>query len=101
AKNAKVIGIVIVVRKGQFNINLAMKLKLEFEELGKKVILLIAEEVNWERLAPFTFIDAFIITGCPRIAIDNRDSFYKPVLNLEEALELLKVIKNDKIKNRT
>lgn len=100
AKNAKTIGIVIVARKGQFNVNLAMKLKSEFEEISKKVVLLIAEEVNWERLAPFTFIDAFIITGCPRIALDNRESFYKPVLNAEEALELLRVIKNDEIKDR-
>ncbi|MCS7097443.1 MAG: diphthamide biosynthesis enzyme Dph2 [Candidatus Methanomethyliaceae archaeon] len=93
AKDAKILGIVIVARKGQFNMDIAMKLKTEFEKVKRNVVLLIAEEVNWERLAPFTFIDAFIITGCPRIALDNRETFYKPVLNIEEAFELLKVIK--------
>lgn len=95
AKDAKVLGIVIIARKGQFNMDIAMKLKNEFEKVGRNTVLLIAEEVNWERLAPFTFIDAFVITGCPRIALDNRETFYKPILNIEEAFELLKVIKND------
>jgi diphthamide biosynthesis enzyme Dph1/Dph2-like protein len=48
------------------------------------------DEVNWERMAPFTFVEAFIITGCPRISLDNQESFGKPVLNEEDAEELLK-----------
>ncbi|MGB9622589.1 MAG: diphthamide synthesis protein, partial [Candidatus Bathyarchaeia archaeon] len=64
----------------------------ELESKGRRAVMLVADEVNWERLSCFTFVDVFIITGCPRISLDNQESFGKPVLNGEDARELLKVM---------
>ncbi|RZN57403.1 MAG: diphthamide biosynthesis enzyme Dph2 [Candidatus Methanomethylicota archaeon] len=94
AKNVKNFGIVLVSRRGQFNEKIALDLKYKLEEKGKKVTLLISDNVNWDEISSFTYIDVFIVTGCPRISIDNRDNFKKPILNIEEAYELIKVLKN-------
>jgi diphthamide biosynthesis enzyme Dph1/Dph2-like protein len=53
-------------------------------------VLIAADDVDWERMAAFSFIEAFIVTGCPRITLDNQESFGKPVLNEEDAYDLLK-----------
>ncbi|MCC6012943.1 MAG: diphthamide biosynthesis enzyme Dph2 [Candidatus Verstraetearchaeota archaeon] len=92
AKNAKNFGIVLISRRGQFNEKIALDLKNRLEELNKKVTILISDNVNWNELSSFSYIDAFIVTGCPRISIDNRESFQKPILNIEEAYNLIKVL---------
>ncbi|MGC8936480.1 MAG: diphthamide biosynthesis enzyme Dph2, partial [Candidatus Methanomethylicaceae archaeon] len=92
AINAKTFGIVVVGKTGQFNRDLALYIKRELESKGRRAVMLVADEVNWERLSCFTFVDVFIITGCPRISLDNQESFGKPVLNGEDARELLKVM---------
>ena len=89
AVKAKSLGVIIVAKTGQF-VEGAADLCRELELKGKKAFLIAMWDVNWERMAPFTFVDAFIVTGCPRIALDNQDGFGKPVLNLEDAQELLR-----------
>jgi 2-(3-amino-3-carboxypropyl)histidine synthase len=88
AAKAKTFGIVLVTKSGQFNKEAAMHIKSGLEKLGKEVILIIANDVNWERIAAFPFIEAFIVSGCPRIALDQ-EVFDKPVLNEEDAYNLL------------
>ncbi|MBC7113003.1 MAG: diphthamide biosynthesis enzyme Dph2 [Candidatus Methanomethyliales bacterium] len=92
AKRAQIFGVVVVTKGGQFNRDLALLIKKELEAREKKALMLVADEVNWERLSSLTFVDSFIITGCPRISIDNQEIFGKPVLNVEDFKELLKVI---------
>jgi 2-(3-amino-3-carboxypropyl)histidine synthase len=89
ATKAASIGVVMVAKTGQF-VEGASNLCRELEIRGRKAYLILMEEATWERMAPFTFIDAFIVTGCPRVALDNQESFIKPVLNLEDAQELLR-----------
>ena len=95
ALDAKTFGIVIVSKTGQFEWQQASALKSGLEKHGRTAFLIIVDDVNWERIAPFTFVDAFIVTGCPRIALDNQDSFAKPVLGMEDAQELLKRVHTD------
>lgn len=90
ATKAKSFGIIMVTKTGQFAEEPALQLKRDLEGHGKRAYLIAMDEVNWERMAPFTFVEAFIITGCPRISLDNQESFGKPVLNEEDAEELLK-----------
>jgi len=89
ARSAKTFGVVVVTKAGQFHKDLALSIKGELEKRGKEVVMLVADEVSWERLSSLTFIDSYIVTGCPRISLDNQDIFRKPVLNEEEARELL------------
>jgi len=90
AAKAKTFGIILVTKSGQLNKEAAMRLKGALEERGREVVLIAADDVNWERMAAFPFIEAFIVTGCPRITLDNQESFGKPVLNEEDAYDLLR-----------
>jgi 2-(3-amino-3-carboxypropyl)histidine synthase len=90
ATKARTFGIVVVAKIGQFGWSVAARLKEQLEASRREAIIIAMDDVSWDRMAPFTFIEAFIVTGCPRIALDNRDSFVKPVLNEEEAVELLR-----------
>jgi 2-(3-amino-3-carboxypropyl)histidine synthase len=90
ATEAKKFGVFMVAKSGQFQKAAAERIRKELEAKGREAYMLIADEINWERLAPFGFIEAFIITGCPRIALDNRDGFKRPLLNEEDAVELIK-----------
>ena len=90
AAKARTFGIILVTKSGQLNREAAMHLKSALEERGREVVLIAADDVNWERMAAFPFIEAFIVTGCPRITLDNQESFGKPVLNEEDAYDLLR-----------
>lgn len=90
AAKARTFGIILVTKSGQLNREAAMRLKSALEERGREGVLIAADDVDWERMAAFSFIEAFIVTGCPRITLDNQESFGKPVLNEEDAYDLLK-----------
>lgn len=80
------IGVVIGIREGQLNIESALGLKRLLEDNGKHCVLLSASECTPENLESFTDLEAFVITACPRIAIDDQERFRRPILNIEEAL---------------
>jgi 2-(3-amino-3-carboxypropyl)histidine synthase len=90
AAKAKTFGIILVTKSGQFNKESAIHIKSGLEARGREVVLIAAGDVNWERMTAFPFVEVFIVTGCPRITLDNQESFGKPVLNEEDAHELLK-----------
>ncbi len=83
AKNAKKIGILISVKPGQLNLDLAKKIKKRIEEKGRKAYILVFDDIEPEKLEHFD-LDCYINTACPRIAIDNRIRFKKPILNPDE-----------------
>lgn len=90
AAKARKFGVFVVAKSGQFQRAAAEGIRKGLESKGREAYVLVGDEITWERLAPFGFIEAFIITGCPRIALDNRDGFSRPLLNEEDARELMK-----------
>ena len=97
ASEAKVFGIIVGLKEGQFAKVTALKFKKELEERDKEVQLLALTDITNERLKNFTGIDAFIQVACPRISTDNE--FDKPLLSTPQANALLKILKNEKIDN--
>jgi 2-(3-amino-3-carboxypropyl)histidine synthase len=83
AKDAKKFGILVSVKPGQLNLELAKKIKKDLERKGKKAYLLVLNEVKPEKLLGLD-LDCYINTACPRITIENRTEFKKPVLNPDE-----------------
>jgi 2-(3-amino-3-carboxypropyl)histidine synthase len=83
AKDAKKFGILISTKPGQLNLELAKRMKKKIEEKGKKAYLLVFDEIEPKKLEYFD-LDCYINTACPRIAIDNRVRFKKPILNPDE-----------------
>mgnify|MGYP002413568626 FL=1 len=97
AMEAKVFGVIVGLKEGQFAKVTALKFKKELEERGKEVQLLALTDITSDRLKNFTGIDAFIQVACPRISTDNQ--FDKPVLSTPQATALLKVLRNEEINN--
>lgn len=83
AKSAKKFGIFVSVKPGQLNLKLAEKIKRKLEEKNKKAYILIFNEIKPEKLEGLE-LDCYINTACPRIAIENRTDFKKPILNPDE-----------------
>ncbi|OGD46937.1 diphthamide biosynthesis enzyme Dph2 [Candidatus Bathyarchaeota archaeon RBG_16_48_13] len=84
ARKAKRFGIIIALKLGQKKISDANKIREKLKRSGRNSVLLAAREVIPESLLNFQDIEAFVITACPRIAIDDSQRFLKPVLNQEE-----------------
>jgi len=84
ARKAKKFGIIIGLKPGQKKISEAVKIREKLKKSGRKSVLLATREVMTESLLDFQDIEAFVITACPRIAIDDSQRFSKPVLNPEE-----------------
>ncbi|MFQ6020676.1 MAG: diphthamide biosynthesis enzyme Dph2 [Candidatus Aenigmatarchaeota archaeon] len=83
AKDAKSFGILVSTKPGQFNLELANKIKKRLKDQGKKAYILVMNEIKPEKLEGLD-LDCYVNTACPRIAIDNRTLFKKPILNPDE-----------------
>ncbi len=82
AINCKKFGIVVSTKPGQMNLEKAKELK----ELCNGDIL-IMENIISDRLDYLPY-DAFVITACPRIVIDDWKNFKKPILLPSEFIEI-------------
>ncbi len=89
AMGAQGFGIVVSTKPGQENWGLAGKLKGKLEAAGKRALLIYMENITPDLLLPYA-VDAFIITACPRIVIDDWKNYKRPVLLPDEASFLLK-----------
>ncbi len=85
AKDANRFGILVSVKPGQMNLELAKKIKKKLEEKGKKAYILVFNEIKPEKIEGLD-LDCYINTACPRIAVDNRVDFKKPILNADELI---------------
>ena len=79
AADAYTFGIVVGSKPGQKDMGIAEKVKQKLEKSGKKAHLVLMNEMMPERLDYLPF-DAFIITACPRIVIDDWKNYKKPIL---------------------
>ena len=83
AKDARTFGILVSIKPGQLNLKLAKEIKRKIEAKGKKAYILVFNEIKPEKLIGLE-LDCYVNTACPRIAIDNRTDFKKPILNPDE-----------------
>ena len=89
AKEAKKFGVLIGLKSGQRRLGLAMALKEKLEKNGRNTTLLALKEVAPEALLQFPYIEAFVNTACPRVSLDDKTRFHKPVLTPNETLVVL------------
>jgi len=83
AKDAKRYGVIVSSKKGQLRFDLAIQLKKLIKEHGYDAQILNMDYVSPDRLLPFD-LDAYVMTACPRIAIDDSAMYKKPVLTPQE-----------------
>ena len=84
AKEANKFGILISSKEGQCRWELAKDLKKMIYNEGKEAYLIFMNEINPPSLLPYMDLDAFIVTACPRIAIDDSKMYKKPLLTPQE-----------------
>ncbi len=84
AMEAEKFGIIVSSKKGQSRMVLAKSLKSMLEESGREAFLILLDDVSPNLLLPFIDIDAFVMTACPRIAIDDSKMYKKPLLTPPE-----------------
>ncbi|MDI9434589.1 MAG: diphthamide biosynthesis enzyme Dph2 [Euryarchaeota archaeon] len=84
ASEAEKFGILVSSKEGQFRWDLAKNLKKIITKRGMSAYLIILDEITPQNLMPFMDLDAFVVTACPRIAIDDSKMYEKPLLTPQE-----------------
>ncbi len=84
AMDAKQFGIIVSSKRGQSRLELATTLKNMLEKYGREGFILLLDDVSPDKLLPFMDLDAFVMTACPRIAIDDSVMYKKPLLTPQE-----------------
>lgn len=84
AKQAKKLGIIVSSKGGQYRMNLVKEICSELEDNSYIPYVLLMDNVNPTSLMSFTDIDAFVVTACPRIAIDDAKIYKKPLITPKE-----------------
>ena len=84
ASEAVKFGILISSKAGQSRWELAKTLKKMITKAGREAYLILLDEINPPSLMPFMDLDAFVVTACPRIAIDDSKMYEKPLLTPQE-----------------
>ncbi|MFX0013752.1 MAG: diphthamide biosynthesis enzyme Dph2 [Promethearchaeota archaeon] len=92
ARDAKVWGILGSSKVGQYRPNRITKAEKLLNDHNKVKMTLIAENIDFQNLTNFIWIDAWLNTACPRLALDDHINLKKPVLTFKEFLYLFNEI---------
>ena len=80
--SSKEIGVIVTTKPGQEQLNKAFELKKRFRD--KNFYFLIFDTIDFNQLENFPFIECFVNTACPRIALDDSIKIKKAIINLED-----------------
>lgn len=84
ARSANKWGIIVSSKEGQYRMNLAKEIKKTIEENGMEAYIILADNINPDILLPYLELEAFVVSACPRIAIDDSQMYKKPLLTPQE-----------------
>ena len=80
--SSKEIGVIVTTKPGQEQLKEAFELKKRFKD--KNFYFLIFDTIDFNQLENFPFIECFVNTACPRIALDDSIKINKAIINLED-----------------
>ena len=84
ARTAEKWGILVSSKEGQYRMKLAKEIKKVLEEQGMEAYIILMDNVSPDALLPYMELDAFVVSACPRIAIDDSQMYKKPLLTPQE-----------------
>lgn len=84
ARNAKKWGILVSSKEGQYRMNLARNIKKSLVNQGMDAVIIMMENISPDNLLAYMDIEAFVVTACPRIAIDDSQMYKKPLITPQE-----------------
>lgn len=79
-QQANTIAIIIGLKPGQNRYDQALKLRKKVLDADKKCLLLTTNMLHPSFTDRYPFVDVFVSTACPRIAIDDYNMYKKPIL---------------------
>lgn len=82
AYNHQKYGILVSTKMGQFNLDVAKKIRDKLEKREKKVLLIVGDVFRADELMNFD-VDAFVTTACPRL-VDDWEVFGKLVYSTDD-----------------
>jgi len=91
ALDARVFGVITGLKEGQMMVGRSKWITSRLQSHGKEVVQLAMRDITPDRLAPYTRIEAFVQTACPRISVDGF-TFNKPVLSIPQADALVALL---------
>ncbi len=77
------IGVLVTVKPGQEHLKAALTIEKKFPE--KKFYFFVDDNISFEQLENFPFIETWINTACPRVGFDDQEKFERGVINLNDA----------------
>ena len=84
AREAKKWGILVSSKEGQYRMKLALYVKKSLINQGMDAVIIMMENISPDNLLAYLDIDAFVVTACPRIAIDDSQMYKKPLITPQE-----------------
>jgi 2-(3-amino-3-carboxypropyl)histidine synthase len=75
------IGIIVSSKPGQYFAKKAEKLKAKYPD--KNFYMFISDTLDFNELENFPFIDVYVNTMCPRIALDELNKINKKIINID------------------
>ena len=91
ARTAEKWGIIVSSKEGQYRMNLAKEIKKILEEQGMEAYIILMDNVSPDALLPYMELDAFVVSACPRIAIDDSQMYKKPLLTQQKRMGKLSI----------
>lgn len=77
-------GILVSTKEGQYRMALAKEIKKSLEDEGMEAYIILVDMISPEILLPYMDLGGFVVTACPRIAIDDSAMYKKPVITPQE-----------------
>lgn len=84
ARSAEKWGILVSSKEGQYRMKLAKEIKKILEDAKMEAYIILVDNVTPDVLLPYLDLDAFVVSACPRIAIDDSQMYKKPLLTPQE-----------------
>lgn len=84
AKEVKKWGILVSSKEGQYRMKLAKDIKKLLEDSNHEAYIILVDNINPDILLPYMDLKGFVVTACPRIAIDDSNMYKKPLITPKE-----------------
>ena len=88
AKDSHKFGILLSSKEGQAYVSSALGIKKRLKELGKEAVIFVMDTITQDKIF-FTKVDCFINCACPRISVEDRGMYKKPLIGIDEFWEVL------------
>ena len=80
--SSSTVGVIVTIKPGQEQLKSALKLEMKFTD--KKFYYFLDNNISFDQLENFPFVEVWVNTACPRIGLDDCGLFRRGVVGLKE-----------------